>query len=97
MKQKVFVDVVWMLVVEEHIVRDLEHIFSPKLVGRLTENEVYSIASELEGLKRERLLYQDNLSRLEDGHRLLRNAIGNRDGIKEATLTTNDILKENTL
>lgn len=82
MKEKVFVDVVLTLVVEEHIVRDLEHIFSPKSVGRMTENEIYSIASEPEGLKRERLLYQDHLSRLEDGHRLLRNAIGNRHGTK---------------
>jgi hypothetical protein len=79
------------LVVEEHIVRDLEHIFSPKSVGRMTEDEVYSIASEPEGLKLERLLYPDNLSRLEDGHRLLRNAIGNRDGKKEAALTVNDV------
>jgi hypothetical protein len=90
-KEKVFVDVVLTLVVEEHIVRDLEHIFSPKSVGRMTENEIYSIASEPEGLKRERLLYQDHLSRLEDGHKLLRNAIGNRDGTKQATLATKDV------
>jgi hypothetical protein len=79
------------LVVKEHIVRDLEHIFSPRSVGRMTEDEVYNIASEPEGPKRERLLYQDNLGRLEDGHRLLRNAIGNRDRTKEAALTTNGV------
>jgi hypothetical protein len=79
------------LVVEEHIVRDLEHIFSAKSVGRMMEDEVYSIASEPESLKLERLLYPDNLSRLEDGHRLLRNEIGNRDGKKEAALTVNDV------
>lgn len=67
--------------------RDLEHIFPLNSVGRMTENEIYSIATEPEGLKREITFYRDNLSRLEDGYRLVRNAIGNSDGTKEAMLT----------
>lgn len=88
-KQNVFIDLVLTLIVEEHVVRDLEHIFYPRLVGRMTENEILSIASEPEGLKRERLHYQDDLSRLQDRHRLLRSVIGNRGGMEEAGITKN--------
>ena len=75
-KQKIVVDVVITLVVEEYIVRGLQDIFSPKLVSRMKDDDVEDLASEPEGMKRERLHYQDQLDRLREGQKLLRSAMG---------------------
>ncbi|TVY73303.1 Interferon-induced GTP-binding protein MxA [Lachnellula suecica] len=46
LKQKVFIDVVTVQVIERHIVRGLEKIFSPLFVSELSEDEVMSLAGE---------------------------------------------------
>jgi len=50
MKHMAFVGVKLGLVMEWDVVRDLEPIFSPKFVGRMTGNEIFSVAPEPEGL-----------------------------------------------
>lgn len=74
-KQKVFVDVVLTLVVEDHIVRDLEQIFSPRVVSRMKDEEVIRLASEPENVKRERLQLTEEVSRLREGHKILKNVM----------------------
>lgn len=69
-------DNVLSLVVEEHIVRDLEYIFSPKSVSRLKDEDVLQLASEPDGVKRERLFYQEQITKLRDGHKILKSVMG---------------------
>ena len=61
-KQNLFVGVRLGLVVGWDVAKDLEPVFFPELVDRMTGNEIISVAPELEGLKRGRLLCQDNLT-----------------------------------
>ncbi|GAB7347738.1 hypothetical protein MBLNU459_g5290t1 [Dothideomycetes sp. NU459] len=74
-KQKVFIDVVITLVTEEHIFHDVENVFSPKMVNRMTDEELEFLASEPDDAKRERVHFQDQLEKLQIGQKILKKAI----------------------
>ena len=78
-KQKVFIDVVITLVVEEHIVRGLQDILSPKVVSRMSDSDVRNLATEPDSVRNERSFCEDQLSRLREGNQLLRSVIGISD------------------
>ncbi|KAF2813497.1 dynamin family protein-like protein [Mytilinidion resinicola] len=69
---KVFVQNITMQVVERHIVRGLENIFSPVTVNRMTDEEVEGIAAEPAAAKRHRAFLEDQLKKLSDGQRILK-------------------------
>ncbi|KAF2496384.1 dynamin family protein-like protein [Lophium mytilinum] len=69
---KVFVQNITMQVVERHIVRGLENIFSPVTVNRMTDEEVEGIAAEPAAAKRHRAFLEDQVKKLGDGQRILK-------------------------
>ena len=75
-KQKVVVDVVLTLVVEEHIVRGLQDIFSPMVVSRMTDDQMKDLASETTYTKSERKHYDELLKKLRDGQKALQTVLG---------------------
>ncbi|KAL2043237.1 hypothetical protein N7G274_004297 [Stereocaulon virgatum] len=64
---KVFVANITTQVVERHLVRGLEMIFSPIIVHKLSDPEVEKIASEPAAAQRRREFLMDRIQRLEDG------------------------------
>ena len=62
--------------IERHIVRGLEKIFSPLVVNRLSDSEVEAIASEPSSAKRQREFLEDRIAKLEHGHKIFRAAMG---------------------
>jgi hypothetical protein len=70
--QKTFVANVTTQVVERHIVRGLEDIFSPKLIANMGEDEVVAIASEPVEIKSYRAILQDDVKKLAEGREFLR-------------------------
>lgn len=73
--QKTFVANIVTQVIERHIVRGLENIFSPVVVDTLTEEDVAGLASEPAISKRERNRLSEDLTKLEEGRRVLRRAL----------------------
>lgn len=69
---KVFVQNITMQVVERHIVRGLENIFSPVTVQVMSEAEVMGVAAEPAAAKRHRWYLEDQLEKLTDGQRILK-------------------------
>jgi hypothetical protein len=69
---KTFVANITTQVVERHIVRGIEDIFSPVFVSRLSDADVQEIASEPSSRKRQRVFLQDRIEKLKSGHTILR-------------------------
>ena len=59
-------------VVERHIVRGLEEIFSPLVVSRWSDADLSDIASEPATLMRQRAFLEDRITKLDIGHNILR-------------------------
>lgn len=59
-------------VIERHVVRDLEAIFSPVVVSLMTDSEVEAIAAEPKKAKRQREFLEDRVRKLEDGQNIFR-------------------------
>ncbi|KAF6222582.1 hypothetical protein HO133_000628 [Letharia lupina] len=74
--QKTFVANVTTQVVERHIIRGLEKIFSPVAVNGLTDPEVEAIASEPASAKRQRQFLEDRIAKLKDGQSIFRSVMG---------------------
>lgn len=62
-------------VVERHIVRGLEDIFSPVVVSGLSDAEVEKIASEPAAAKRHRKFLEDRIEKLEAGQKIFRGVL----------------------
>ncbi|KAF2496382.1 hypothetical protein BU16DRAFT_460137 [Lophium mytilinum] len=73
--QKTFVANVTTQVVERHIVCGLENIFSPKLIAKMKDDEVVTIASEPTETKKYRSILQENVKKLNEGRDLLREIV----------------------
>ncbi|KAG0647027.1 Interferon-induced GTP-binding Mx1 [Hyphodiscus hymeniophilus] len=71
-QQKTFVANVTTQVVERHIVRGLETIFTPLVVINLSDAEVLSIARESVSVMNQRKNLEDQISRLEKGQEIFR-------------------------
>jgi len=63
-------------VIERHIIRGLENIFSPVVVNGLSDAEVEAIASEPSAAKRERQFLEDRITKLKDGQSIFRGVMG---------------------
>jgi hypothetical protein len=63
-------------VIERHIVRGLQKIFSPVLVNAMSETEVEAIASEPSSAKRQRDFLEDRIKKLQDGHEIFKGVMG---------------------
>ncbi|KAF7879541.1 hypothetical protein EAF04_000736 [Stromatinia cepivora] len=74
--QKTFIAIITTQVIERHIVRGLENIFSPVIVNSLSDVEVEAIASEPTSAKRQREFLEDRISKLEDGYEIFRGVMG---------------------
>ena len=74
--QKTFVANVTTQVVERHMIRGLEKIFSPVVVNGLTDSEAEAIASEPAGARRQRRFLEDRVAKLRDGQSIFRSVMG---------------------
>ncbi|KAJ9324682.1 hypothetical protein DTO027B5_341 [Paecilomyces variotii] len=70
--QKVFIANVTVQVVERHIVQDLQHIFCPLTVAKMSDAEVCALASEPVVSKRQREFLTARLAKLEEGREILK-------------------------
>ncbi|KAL9627404.1 MAG: hypothetical protein Q9164_007617, partial [Protoblastenia rupestris] len=75
LSQKTFIDNITTQVVERHIVRDLEKIFSPIAVNSLSDTEAEAIASEPPSARRQRNLLENQIKKLTDGRSILRSVM----------------------
>ena len=73
--QKTFIQNITTQVIERHIVRGIEKIFSPVAIAQLSDVESEAVASEPATAKRHREFLKDRIGKLEDGHKILRNVI----------------------
>lgn len=58
--------------IERHIIRGLENIFSPVVVNDLSNTEIEVIASEPAAAQRQRKFLEDRIRKLKQGHDVLR-------------------------
>lgn len=72
MSQKTFIANVTTQVIERHVVRGLEDIFSPIFVNKLDVDEIEGFASEPAATKRQRAFLEDRIGKLQEGHAVLR-------------------------
>ena len=70
--QKTFVANITTQVIERHIVRGLEKIFSPVIVSSLSDDKVEKIASEPAAARRQRQFLEDRIQKLMDGQKIFR-------------------------
>ena len=75
-QQKVFVANVNNQVIERHMVRGLDKIFSPLEVNAMTEDDVLKIAAEPASVKRQRDFLQDRKDKLQSGQDIFRDVMG---------------------
>ncbi|CAJ2509310.1 Uu.00g143360.m01.CDS01 [Anthostomella pinea] len=75
-QQKTFVANVVTQVIERHILRDLDKVFSPMVVTRMNDSEVEAITSEPPATKRQRVFLTDRMKKLEDGRDIFRGVLG---------------------
>ena len=59
-------------VVERHMIRGLEEIFSPIVVNGLSDSDVKKIASGSPTLKRQRQFWKDRIEKQENGQRIFK-------------------------
>lgn len=62
-------------VIERHIVRGLEKIFSPVTVNNLSKSESQVVALKTSLVKRHREFLEDRIGKLKDGYQVLRDVI----------------------
>jgi len=74
--QKTFIANITTQVIERHIVRGLQNIFSPVVVNAMSDVEVEAIASEPLSAKRQREFLEERIKKLTDGHEIFRGAMG---------------------
>ncbi|KAE9378323.1 dynamin family protein-like protein [Stipitochalara longipes BDJ] len=74
--QKTFIANITTQVIERHIVRGLEKIFSPVVVNAMSDVEVEAIASEPLSAKRQREFLEERIKKLKDGHEIFRGVMG---------------------
>ncbi|KAH7420099.1 dynamin family protein-like protein [Cadophora sp. MPI-SDFR-AT-0126] len=74
--QKTFIANITTQVIERHIVRGLEKIFSPVAVNAMSDAEVEAIASEPTSAKRQRDFLEDRVKKLQDGHNIFKGVMG---------------------
>ena len=58
------------------MIRGLEKIFSPVIVGSLKESKVEAIASEPASAKRQRQFLEERIAKLKDGQSIFRKVMG---------------------
>ena len=58
------------------MIRDLEKIFSPVVISKLTDSQVEGIASEPASAKRQRKFLEDRITKLKDGQSIFRSVMG---------------------
>lgn len=75
MKLEVFIDIMLTLVVEEHILFDLENIMSPKTVSSFTDGEVEKMAFEPADIRREREACRIQREKLEGAQKILKSVL----------------------
>ena len=64
-------------VIERHIVRGLQDVFSPLSVYRMSDAETLSIASEPKNAQAQRQELQEKVKKLQDGNDILQELMGN--------------------
>jgi hypothetical protein len=74
--QKTFVANITTQVIERHIVRGIERIFSPVVVNGLTDSEAEAIAMEPAAARRQRKFLEERIAKLGDGHAILKEVMG---------------------
>jgi hypothetical protein len=74
--EKTFIANITTQVIERHIVRRLEKIFSPVVVNATSDMGVEAIASEPLSAKRQREFLEDRINKLQDGHEIFRGVMG---------------------
>ncbi|PMD57289.1 dynamin family protein-like protein [Hyaloscypha bicolor E] len=74
--QKTFIANITTQVIERHIVRGLQNIFSPVVVNAMSDVEVEAIASEPLSAKRQREFLEERIKKLTDGHEIFRGVMG---------------------
>ena len=63
-------------VIERHIVRNLQLIFSPSVVNGMADSQVESITSESATVKRQRLFLDNRIAKLKEGQEIFRSIVG---------------------
>ncbi|TLD03281.1 uncharacterized protein PgNI_12235 [Pyricularia grisea] len=72
---KVFVANVTNQVIERHMLRGLEHVFSPLVVAAMDDTEVKSVALESSAIHHQRKFLLDRISKLEESRGIFQNAV----------------------
>jgi hypothetical protein len=72
---KTFIANVTTQVIERHIVKGLNKIFSPVVVNGLSNSEAEAVVMEPVSAKSQRDFLEDRIGKLEDGHRILQDVI----------------------
>lgn len=62
-------------VVERHIMRGLQNIFSPLVLVDMPDSKVQSIVSEPLATKRQRMFLTDRVKKLEEGQEIFRDVV----------------------
>lgn len=65
-------------VIDRHIVRGLEKIFSPIVVGKLSDTAAQDLASEPASARRQRDFLEDRIKKLENGSSIFRSVMGGK-------------------
>jgi hypothetical protein len=73
--QKTFVANITTQVIERHIVRGIERIFSPVVVGSLSDSEAEAIAMEPAAARRQRKFLEERIAKLGDGQAILKDVM----------------------
>ncbi|TLS20446.1 uncharacterized protein PpBr36_11272 [Pyricularia pennisetigena] len=75
-QQKVFIANVTTQVIERHMLRDLDHVFSPVVVANMSDDEVASVTIESPAVQRQRIFLSERISKLEEGRSIFTTAMG---------------------
>lgn len=75
MQQKTFVANVTTQVIERHIVRGLQNIFSPLVLVNMLDSKVQGIVAEPSATKRQRAFLTDRVKKLEEGQEIFRDVV----------------------
>ena len=67
-------------VIERHMIRGIETVFSPITVAQMSDDEVYRIACETAQLQRKREMLAEKAKVLQNGQEIMRRIIRNVPG-----------------
>lgn len=76
MQQKTFVANVVTQVIERHIVRNLQNIFSPMVALNMSDDKLENLVSEPPDTRRQRSFLKDRIKKLKDGEEIFRSVMG---------------------